>query len=43
MVSGCALRTDVCHWMFKTKVNMVQGQEDSPLINLRASIKVERI
>ena len=31
MVSGCALETDVCHWMFKTKVNMVQGQEDAPL------------
>ena len=30
-VTGCALRTDVCHWMFKTKVNMVQGQEDGPL------------
>ena len=30
-VSGCALGTDVCHWMFKTKVNMVQGQEDGPL------------
>ena len=28
---GCALGTDVCHWMFKTKVNMVQGQEDGPL------------
>ena len=27
-VTGCALGTDVCHWMFKTKVNMVQGQED---------------
>ena len=25
MVSGCALETDACHWMFKTKVNMVQG------------------
>ena len=24
-VTGCALGTDVCHWMFKTKVNMVQG------------------
>ena len=31
MVTGCALGTDVCHWMFKTKVNMVQGQEDGPL------------
>ena len=31
MVSGCALETDVCHWMFKTKVNIVQGQEDAPL------------
>ena len=30
MVSGCALETDVCHWMFKTKVNIVQGQEDAP-------------
>ena len=34
MVSGCALETDVCHWMFNTKVNigMVQDQEDSPLM-----------
>ena len=31
MVSGCALETDVCHWMFKTEVNMVQSQEDAPL------------
>ena len=23
-VTGCALGTDVCHWMFKTKVNMVK-------------------
>ena len=30
-VTGCALGADVCHWMFKTKVNMVQGQEDGPL------------
>ena len=30
-VTGCALGTDVCHWMFKTKANMVQGQEDGPL------------
>ena len=30
-VTGCALGTDVCHWIFKTKVNMVQGQEDGPL------------
>ena len=30
-VTGCALGTDVCHWMFKTKVNMVQGQEDGLL------------
>ena len=30
-VTGCALGTDVYHWMFKTKVNMVQGQEDGPL------------
>ena len=30
-LTGCALGTDVCHWMFKTKVNMVQGQEDGPL------------
>ena len=29
-VTGCALGTDVCHWMFKTKVNMVKGQEDGP-------------
>ena len=33
MVTGCALGTDVCHWMFKTKVNMVQGHEDAPLNN----------
>ena len=32
MLSSCALGTDVCHWMFKTKVNVVQGQEDAPLI-----------
>ena len=30
-LTGCALGTDVCHWMFKTKINMVQGQEDGPL------------
>ena len=30
-LTGCALGTDVCHWMFKIKVNMVQGQEDGPL------------
>ena len=30
-VTGCALGTDVCHWMLKTKVNMVQGLEDGPL------------
>ena len=24
VTGGCALGTDVCHWMFKTKVNMVQ-------------------
>ena len=29
MVTGCALGIDVCHWM--QKVNMVQGQRDSPL------------
>ena len=23
-VTGCTLGTDVCHWMFKTKVNMVK-------------------
>ena len=28
MVSDCALETDVCHWMFKTKANMFQGEED---------------
>ena len=32
MVFGCALETDVCHWMCLKKVNMVQGQEDAPLI-----------
>ena len=31
-VTGCALGTDVCHLMLKTKVNMVQGQEDGPLM-----------
>ena len=31
VVAGCAVGTDVCHWMFKKKVNMVQGQQDSPL------------
>ena len=31
MVSGCASETDVCHWMFKTKVSMVQAQEDAIL------------
>ena len=31
MVSGCALETDVCHWMFKTWFNMVQGEGDFPL------------
>ena len=30
-VTGCALGTDVYHWMFKSKVNMVQGQVDGPL------------
>ena len=30
-VNGCAVGTDVCHWMFKANVNMVQGQEDGPL------------
>ena len=32
MVVGCALGIDVCHWMFKKKVNMVQGQQEGPLI-----------
>ena len=33
MVAGCALQTDsdLCHWMLKQKVNIVQGQQDSPL------------
>ena len=31
MVAGCALKTDVYHWMFLKKVNMVQGQQDGPL------------
>ena len=32
MVSGCALETEVCHWMFKSKANMVQqGEGDFPL------------
>ena len=31
MVSGCALETDECHWMFKTKANMVQGEGNFPL------------
>ena len=39
-VTGCALGTDVCHWMFKTKVNMVQGQEDGPLMNY-CNIKID--
>ena len=30
-MTRCALLTDVCHWIFKTKVNMAQGQEDGPL------------
>ena len=34
--TGCALGIDVCHWMFKIKVNMVQGQEDGPLTPLAA-------
>ena len=34
-VTGCTLGTDVCHWMFKTNVNMVQGQEDGPLSKLQ--------
>ena len=43
MVTDYALGTDVCHWMFKTKVNMVQGQEYSPLTQSGAtkSSKVE--
>ena len=32
-VTGCVFGTDVRHWMFKTKVNMVQGQDDGPLID----------
>ena len=31
MVTGCALGRDVSHWMFFKKVNLVQGQQDSPL------------
>ena len=30
-MAGCAFGTDVCHWMFKKTVNMVQGQQDGPL------------
>ena len=30
-VTGCDLGTDACHWIFKTKVNMVQGEEVGPL------------
>ena len=30
-VIGCDLGTDACHWIFKTKVNMVQGEEVGPL------------
>ena len=37
MVVGCALGTDVCHWMFK-KVNMAQGQQDGPLCMYRLAI-----
>ena len=36
MVAGCALGTDVCHWLdFFLKVDMVQGQQDSPLTGKR--------
>ena len=31
MVAGCALGTDVYHWMFLKKVSMVSCQQDSPL------------
>ena len=31
MVADCAMGTDVCHWMFKKRVNMVQSQQDGPL------------
>ena len=31
MVDGCALGTYVCHWMFKKKINMVQGQQNGPV------------
>ena len=39
-VTGCALGTDVCHWMFKTKVNNVQGQEDGPLIGILTLLEI---
>ena len=42
-VTGCALGTDVCHWMFKTKVNMVQGQEDGPLSQTTFILQLSRI
>ena len=31
MVACCALGTDVRHWMFRKKVNLVQGQQEGPL------------
>ena len=41
-VTGCALGTDVRQWMFKTKVNMVQGQEDGPLSFKRFVMKTDK-
>ena len=34
IVTCCALGAYVRHWMFEKKVNMVQGQQDGPLITV---------
>ena len=34
MVAGCALGTDVCHWMVLKRVSMAQGQQDGPSSHL---------
>ena len=38
MVAGCALGTDVCHWVFQKKVKMVKGQQDGPFITTTALV-----
>ena len=40
MVVGCGLGTHVCHWIFFffLNVNMVQGQQDSPLMQFGGCI-----